>query len=199
MASHMLDIILVRPGQTDYDVQGRIRSLLKLPMTQEGTQQAEAMAVDLQNTEVSAVYTSPCLAAKQTAEVLSRQFHVKIRELESLENWNTGLWQGKLITEVKKNQPKIYRMRQESPESVCPPQGEILDDVRSRLQTALDKIWKKHQKHPGKVVVITPEPLASVFRELVTHDAIGDLWEAERRCGWWETLHYEKNPVAGKV
>ena len=39
---------------------------------------------------------------------------------------NHGLWQGMIIDEVKRKQPKVYKQWQEHPENVCPPEGEML-------------------------------------------------------------------------
>ena len=195
----MLRIVLVRPGQTEYDFQGRIRSRLAVPLTEEGTRQASEMVEQLQAIQIEAIYCGPCQACMQTAEAFAKTLGKKVRQMDSLANLNAGLWQGKLITEVKQNQPTVYRLWQENPEAVCPPQGETLGEVRLRVQNALDKIWKKHQKGEGNVIVVAPEPLASIIRSEILQTDFGDLWQAERRCGWWELIQYEKNAVVSKV
>lgn len=195
----MLRIVLVRPGQTEYDFQGRIRSRLAVPLTEEGTRQASEMVQQLQALAVQAIYSGPCQACQQTAGTFAHVLGKKIKQMDCLANLNAGLWQGKLITEVKQNQPTVYRLWQENPEAVCPPQGETLGEVRLRVQNALDKIWKKHQKGDGNVIVVAPEPLASIIRSEILHTDFGDLWQAERRCGWWELIQYEKNAVVSKV
>lgn len=195
----MLRIVLVRPGQTEYDFQGRIRSRLAVPLTEEGTKQAREMVQQLQDLNIEAVYCGPCQACVQTAEAFAQRLGMRVRQVEALVNLNAGLWQGKLITEVKQNQPTVYRLWQETPETVCPPQGETLWEVRLRVQSALDKIWKKHQKSEGNVIVVAPEPLASIIRSEILQTDFGDLWQAERRCGWWELIQYEKNAIVSKV
>ncbi len=195
----MLRIVLVRPGQTEYDFQGRIRSRLAVPLTEEGTRQASEMVEQLQALAVQAIYCGPCQACQQTAETFAHALGKRIKQMDCLANLNAGLWQGKLITEVKQNQPTVYRLWQENPEAVCPPQGETLGEVRLRVQNALDKIWKKHQKGDGNVIVVAPEPLASIIRSEILQTDFGDLWQAERRCGWWELIQYEKNAVVSKV
>ncbi len=51
---------------------------------------------------------------------------LKPKTLERLQNLDHGLWQGMLIEEVKRKQPKVYKQWQEQPENVCPPEGEML-------------------------------------------------------------------------
>ena len=195
----MLRIALVRPGQTVYDSQGRIRSRLAVPLTEEGSRQATEMVDQLRELDFKAIYSAPCQACAETADAFAAALGKKVRQIDMLKNLNAGLWQGKLITEVKQNQPTVYRQWQDNPESVCPPQGETLGEVRLRVQTALDKIWKKHQKGDGNVIIVAPEPLASVIRSEILQTDFGDLWQAERRCGWWELIQYEKNAVVSKV
>jgi len=195
----MLRIVLVRPGQTEYDFQGRIRSRLAVPLTEEGSRQASEMVQQLQELAIEAIYCGPCQSCQQTAETFAHALGKRIKQMDCLANLNAGLWQGKLITEVKQNQPTVYRLWQENPEAVCPPQGETLGEVRLRVQNALDKIWKKHQKGDGNVIVVAPEPLASIIRSEILQTDFGDLWQAERRCGWWELIQYEKNAVVSKV
>ena len=101
-----------------------------------------------------------------------------------MRNLDRGLWHGKLIDELKDSQPKVYRQWQEAPETVCPPGGETLDDARKRLLKVIKKIRKKQ----GTVVVVAPEPVASLLRSELDHGDIGDLWQAECRCGEWQEI-----------
>jgi len=195
----MLRMVLVRPGQTEYDTQGRIRSRLSLPLTEEGSRQVAEIARQLNDLDIEAVYCGPGQNAIQTAEAVAAAGGVRVKQIEAFANLNAGLWQGKLINEVKQNQPTVYKLWQENPEAVCPPQGETLAVVRDRVRTALDKISKKHHKSRGHVVIVVPEPVASVVRCISFHTDCRDLWDAERRCGWWEIIQYENTPLVSKA
>ena len=63
----MLRIVLVRPGSTDFDEQGRIKGTLDIPLNENGTHQAVRAARELDDLGVEIVYTSPCQSAVQTA------------------------------------------------------------------------------------------------------------------------------------
>ena len=43
----MLQIVLIRPGSTDYDVQGRIQGSLDIPLSEQGLAEAAAVAEQL--------------------------------------------------------------------------------------------------------------------------------------------------------
>jgi broad specificity phosphatase PhoE len=180
----MLKILLIRPGATDFDEQGRIKGTLDIPLNDEGTAQVDQMIVELASEEIDAIYYSPCQCCVQTAELLAKNRDVKLKSLKRLKNLDHGLWHGKRIEEVKQQQPKVYRQWQEHPETVCPPEGELLSDVQQRVEAALAKLSKKHKD--GVVAIVIPEPLTSVMLSLLRDTELGDLWESECRGGGWE-------------
>src|SRR3972149_2625991 len=158
----MLKILLIRPGATEYDQQGRIQGTLDIPLCEDGRREVEAVVASLRDQPLDAIYTSPCQSAKQTAETLGNAFDLKFKEVDKLQNLNHGLWQGMLIEDVKKKQPKVYRQWQEQPETICPPDGETVGEAKERIQTVIAKLVKKH-KSEGVAAVVVPEPLASVL------------------------------------
>jgi broad specificity phosphatase PhoE len=163
----MLTILLIRSGITEYDSQGRIQGTLDVPLCEEGRRQAMATAEELtaRSTPVEALYAGPCLSAQQTAEILGERLHVRPKTLKKLHNLNQGLWQGLLFEDVKSKQPKVYRQWQERPETVCPPEGETVQEASERLKTALAKLTKKHRS--GTIALVLAQPLASVARSLL--------------------------------
>lgn len=182
----MTQIVLILPGATDYELQGRIHGDLDLPLCAEGCAEIERLGRELQDLGIGTLYTSSCQWAVQSAETLGKLLGVKVKKLDHLENLDHGLWQGMLIEEVKQKQPKVYRQWQEQPESVCPPQGETIEHARSRVAGVLSKLLKKHKD--GVIGLVVPEPLASVVREHLTHEELGDLWQANCEHGRWTVI-----------
>jgi len=190
----MLRIILTRPGSTEFDEQGRIMGTLSIPLSEQGIRQVAAIAGALLDEKVKVVYSSPCEAAIQTADALAEFNGLKVKQLDKLQNLNQGLWQGKLIDDVRTRQPKVYRQWQEHPESVCPPEGEMIADARQRVQATLAKLLKKHKD--GVIALVVPEPLASLIRSDLSGSELGDLWQAECACGNWESIDIQPEAVA---
>jgi phosphoserine phosphatase len=183
----MVQILLIRPGTTEYDQQGRVQGTLNIPLCEDGRQEVEAMIDELRGQPVAALYTSPCQAAVQTAECLGKSFDLKFKMIDNFENLDFGLWQGSLVADVKAKQPKVYRQWQEQPEIVCPPQGETLCAAKQRVLTSLTKLLKKH-KSDGVFAVVAPEPLASVIRHVIRQDAWGDLWQSNASTPRWQLI-----------
>jgi len=185
----MLSIYLIRPGSTDFDQQGRIKGTLDIPLNEEGVQQAIHAAAQLAEAGIEVVYSAPCQSALQTADTLAESLKAKVKRLDGLRNLDHGLWHGKLIEEVRQTQPKVYRICQERPETVCPPGGETLAAAKLRVQKELKRILRKHKQ--GVISIVASEPLASVVHCCLQKDELGDLWKSEGDFGVWEKIVIE--------
>src|SRR5258708_6777278 len=159
----MVRIVLIRPGATDYDQQGRIQGVLDVPLCDAGAHEATRISGEIQSLGVEVIYASACERAMQTASAVGAALGVKVKRVENMQNLDHGLWQGMLIEEVKRKQPKVYRQWQEQPESICPPEGEMLNQARDRVRLVMTRLLKKHKR--GVVGLVVPEPLASLVRE----------------------------------
>jgi probable phosphoglycerate mutase len=183
----MVQLLLIRPGITEYDQQGRVQGTLNIPLCEDGRQEVDAMVDELRGKEIAAIYSGPSQSAEQTAESLGQALDLKVKTIEDLENLDHGLWQGMLVADVKAKQPKVYRQWQEQPENVCPPQGETLSAAKQRVSAVIAKLLKKH-KMDALIAVIVPEPLTSVIRNVVRHDAWGDLWQSAAETPRWQVI-----------
>jgi broad specificity phosphatase PhoE len=182
----MARIVLVRPGSTDYDDQGRIRGTLDVPLNQEGNAEVLRLIDGLRHLGVETVYASPCQPAQETARAIAKALDVKVKTLDRMQNLNHGLWQGMRIDEVRRKQPKVYRQWQETPECICPPGGETVAEAEGRVRAAVTRILKRHKE--GVIALVVPEPLASLVRRFIDRGDLGDLWKASTEHGQWEVF-----------
>src|SRR5688572_13413557 len=125
----MVHLVLIRPGSTDYDLQGRIQGTLDIPLSEQGRQEADQAVEKLRDRSLKTLYCAPCQSAAETARIIGQALRIKVKPLDFLRNLNQGLWQGMLVDEVKLKQPKVYREWKEHPENVCPPDGEMLSQA----------------------------------------------------------------------
>ena len=182
----MVRIILIRPGATDYVQQGRIQGTLEVPLNDQGTSDVARLAEELRGQGIQAIYAPSCEPARQTAQAIAEALQVKFKKLERMQNLDHGLWQGMLIDEVRRKQPKVYRQWQEQPDIVCPPDGEMLRQAEERVRTTIAKLLRRHRE--GIIGLVLPEPMASLVRRYVNQDELGNLWKAAAEHGRWEIL-----------
>ena len=179
----MLEIILIQPGATEYDDAQRIKGNLSFPLSDNGRRQAERMVAEISPQRIEAVFAAPCQSAQETAQLVAEPFGAKVRTVDELQNIDHGLWHGRLIEEIKRQQPKAYRQWQEHEQAVSPPEGESLTDARQRVRLFLQRLLRRRKK--GVVALVVPEPLASVVRSELRHESLGDLWKSECDQGAW--------------
>ncbi|MCG8651595.1 MAG: histidine phosphatase family protein [Pirellulales bacterium] len=179
-------VLLVRPGATEFDDQGRIKGCLDIPMSDRGREQAESLAEELSDIRVRTIYTSPCESARETAKRLAAGRDVRVKVIDALRNIDHGLWHGKLIDEVRRNHPKVYRQGQEAPDELCPPGGEAIRDAKARVLKAVRKIVRK--RGDDMVAFVVPDPMAAVLQSVLSGEEIPDLWKAETDSGHWQLI-----------
>ena len=182
----MTQIALIRTGSTDYDEQGRIAGTLDIPLCHNGAGQVTRLVDELAPLKITQVFSAPDQASLQTADAIATARSLKAKRLDKLKNLDLGLWQGKLIDDVRQTQKKVYKQWQEHPETVCPPEGETLSEASKRIAPALKKLVKKGDD--SVIALVVPQPLCSLVRSILTQDNIGDLWAAEADCGSWELI-----------
>jgi len=179
-------VLLVRPGSTEFDEQGRIKGCLDIPLSQSGKQQAAMMARELADMNVTTIYTSPCRSAKQTAERIAEGRGTRVKVVECFQNIDHGLWDGKLIEEVKRNQPRVYRRGQDSPDDFCAPQGESVSAAKERVAKGLRKLIRRPGN--GVIAMVIPDPLATLVEAFLRGQQLGNLWQAETGVAEWTLI-----------
>ena len=190
----MVQIILLRPARTDYDHQARIQGVLDIPLSDDGRQEAAQTAEKLQVYIPKAIYTSPNRSAEETAEIFGQKLGLKPKTIDRLQNVNLGLWQGLLVEEVRLKQPKVYKQWQERPETIQPPEGEMLAAALERACEGIEKLVRKHRS--GTIAMVVPEPLASLIQHRFQGVEWADLWRGAGGCGRIETLNVDKDSLA---
>lgn len=189
-----LRVIIVRPGQTELDQQGRISGSLDVPLSDDGRQQVEALATEFESWQIDKIYAGPITASRETAELLAIRNKIKIRIEDDLKNFDCGLWHGKRIEELKETQPKLFKLWQEQPESVFPPDGETVEATRARLEKFAKRLTKKQRNET--VIVIAAEPVACILRSVLESVEVNKYWTVETNCGSWFEVTRQVHPVS---
>jgi len=191
-SSQVSRVLLVRPGATDFDDQGRMKGSLDMPLSQRGREQVTSLTKEVSSIKIKTIYAAPCESARETARRMSEhqrqtQGHdLRIKVIDSFRNIDHGLWAGKLIDEVKRNHPRVYRQGLDSPDDLCPPEGESIRDARARVVKAVRKVLRRSKDDVISIVI--PDPMAWVVEGILCGNELTDLWEAETDSGKWELI-----------
>lgn len=187
MSAPVSTVVLIRPCCTDFDEQNRVQGRLSLPLNSRGEAQLQELAVQLQKSPMEVIYTSRCEPARSTAAALGEALGLTVKEMDDLDNLDQGLWQGLQVEDLRRKHPKVFRQWQEAPETICPPQGETVEEALERIRRAFEKPLKRGIPF----AVVAPEPLAEFIASFLTGrkiDLTNTLCSEQRLQSRWELL-----------
>ena len=149
----MLTLHLVRHGETTHSADGYFAGDIDPPLTDAGRAMAEAVARLAPELALSALYVSPKLRARQTAEPIVRASGLQPVVDDGLREIAYGAWEGRKETEIKADEPEAFAAWSADPALVAPPAGESAFAIAAR---ALPVILRARREHPnGNVLFVS--------------------------------------------
>jgi len=118
-------VIIVRHGQSTYNIVRRIQGLLdESELTQKGRNDAVKVGKALKEISFDAIYCSPLQRAKQTAGIIHGEIKANLdntpalQENGKIKEIHLPLWEGMLATEVQEKFPEDHKIWKESPDKL---------------------------------------------------------------------------------
>lgn len=137
-----MKLFLIRHGQTDWNISGKIQGSHDIELNHNGIMQAEELSNKISDNKYkfSKIYSSPQRRATKTAEVLSKAINVEYISTQGLEEINLGEWEGLSWAEVKEKYPKEYDEWYLNRRDTKAPKGESYQEMIERVLISLHKI-----------------------------------------------------------
>ena len=132
-------LILLRHGQTDYNVTGRMQGHLDSVLTSVGHEQAAAAAPVLAALEPDRVVSSDLQRAVDTAEVVGAACGLAVKFDARLRETHLGEWQGHTVAEIDGDYPGAIAAWRSDP-TWAPPGGESRVAVVARSRPVVDEL-----------------------------------------------------------
>jgi broad specificity phosphatase PhoE len=146
----MTELILVRHGETVWNVEKIYRGRADVNLDEVGIKQAELLGKYLGNWELEAIYSSSLKRALDTANIIARYHKIGVYIADGLIDFDYGEWQSLPEQEVRKLYPALLDKWHNNPQEVRMPGGESLADVRERAAGVVDDVLSKYE---GSVVL----------------------------------------------
>jgi probable phosphoglycerate mutase len=148
-----MNLYMVRHGQTAASRDNRFSGSSDPPLTPVGEAMAEAFARAYAPVAWSAVYTSPMLRTRQTADALCRRTGAEAIVEDGLKEMAYGEWEGLLLDEVKQRWPAAYDYWAADVASRGTPGGETAFHVAARAMRVVEAIRARHES--GNVLLVS--------------------------------------------
>jgi broad specificity phosphatase PhoE len=182
----MTELILIRHGETDWNVEGRYQGQADPPLNQAGLDQARLLVKELRDVHLDVLYASPLRRALQTAQILADSLKVPLHLEPRLMEIHQGDWQGRLRAKISALYPELFRRWETDPWQVTPPGGEHLSYVQARVDRAVgDMLARYRGKRIGVVAHRIPIALIKVRYQGLDPDVVRTL---QLPNTYWETI-----------
>ncbi|MBI4523782.1 MAG: histidine phosphatase family protein [Deltaproteobacteria bacterium] len=158
-----MQILLVRHGATDWNLQGRCQGSTDMALNEVGLQQAVEMAASLRSEVITALYSSNLTRALQTAELIGRARNLPVVIEERFRELNHGALEGLTFSEIHEQYPEFIRKWKAEPAELLIPGGERLVDVDKRAWDGMDQITGRHGADETVLVVTHNFPILAIL------------------------------------
>jgi broad specificity phosphatase PhoE len=98
-------VYLARHGQTAYNLERRFQGHLPVPLDDTGREQAHDLAERANAHEFAALWCSPLLRARETADIVAERIGLEPREEPRLMETDAGDWTDRLFVDVQAEDP----------------------------------------------------------------------------------------------
>jgi len=145
-------LILVRHGETEWNVERRVQGQTDSPLTARGRAQARRAAERLAEINVRAVYSSDAGRARETAELIAAPHGLTVAVRPALRERSYGILEGKTIEQVAREDTGWLEAWLADRVRLAPPEGEAQPELSRRVMSALHAIAAAHA---GEHVVVS--------------------------------------------
>ena len=138
------ELILIRHGESQWNVEGRWQGQADPPLSERGRTQARDAVERIAGLEPAALYTSNLCRAHETALILGRRIGLEPRIEPRLREFHVGVWSGLTKPEIERRWPGQYARFSFRELDFRPGGGESPRELMARVQAALDEIASRH-------------------------------------------------------
>ncbi len=105
----MIQLILIRHGQTQWNREGRWQGQADPPLNAFGRRQARRAALELRGARLDHLYSSDLRRALETAHIIGADLGLAVIPDPRLREINLGRWQGMLSADIEAQYPDEFR------------------------------------------------------------------------------------------
>ena len=145
----MPKLLLVRHGQTDWNLEKRFQGLTDTTLNAMGIWQSKKVAVGLKSAEIHHLHASPLTRTKQTAQLINQHHNLPLQTDDRLRELGFGDWEGHTWTEIERDYP-IHAAKYTQNIANLPPNAEPLPAYELRIQSFIESV--RHTKGTHLIV-----------------------------------------------
>lgn len=186
----MLELLLIRHGQTDWNAERRIMGNQPIGLNKVGKSQIQKLAELLKTLPIESIYSSPLQRTEETSQIINTGRNLKIEFHSNLREIEYGDWIGKTFREIKAL-PEYVEYYHSPHLPVCN-NGESLTAVQTRGVDFIESLRK--EKKQGRFALVSHAdwikcvllhylriPLSQIYQLRIDNGSVSYLTLEEKR------------------
>ena len=144
-------IMLIRHGETEWNILGKFQGSTDIPLSNEGIRQAFMLKERLKS-DFDYIFSSPLKRAYETAKILCDESGKQVSIAEEIREINFGEWEGLTVKGIAEKYPDIFNQWRNDKR-----EGKFCGGDMSTLNASIrakNCIMEIANKHKGKKIVI---------------------------------------------
>ena len=198
---HPAQLCMTRHGETDWNSAGILQGWTDVTLNALGRRQAREMAANFDGAGFKAIWTSPLIRARETAEIIAPLIRLPLPRLHAgLMERNFGIFQGVPKAELAELNPVELQLILKRNPAGHFEGGETMDEFADRVLAALMEIGDRH--HGQRVLIISHGWVMDVVTrhiEGLPRSAILPLKRKNGESLWMRADHQSISALANPV
>jgi broad specificity phosphatase PhoE len=142
---------IVRHGETEWNVAGRVQGHTDIGLSERGCEQARTVARRLAQAPIDVAYTSDLCRASETARIILAARDVPLCPTPRLREYRKGVFEGLTPEETSVRHPELYAASLINDLDFAPPGGESTRQSSARMAALVADL---RALHPEEMVLI---------------------------------------------
>ncbi|WP_424194109.1 histidine phosphatase family protein [Ampullimonas aquatilis] len=144
-------ILLIRHGETDWNVVKRFQGHIDIALNATGLAQAQLLASALADHAIDVIYSSDLQRAHVTAQAIAEQKQLAVQLTPQLRERHYGIFEGLTGAEIESQHPEHFPAWIARDPQHQIPKGESLQAFYDRITSVLIELA---QQHPAQTIVV---------------------------------------------
>lgn len=183
----MIEIYLIRHGETDWNVARRLQGSTDIPLNENGIKLAEVTAKGMADIEFDYIFTSPLQRAKTTALIIKGNRDIPIIEDARLKEISFGIYEGLCCSKENYTipDPDFLKFFKAPNEYVPPEGGESIKELCDRTTSLLRDIVNNPEYENKKILLSAHGATVKALLSSFTIKDFSEFWNGgvHQNCG----------------
>ncbi len=149
----MLELLLVRHGQTEGNKKRLYQGWSDTRLTEKGMLQAKQLALRLRERKLDYIYSSPLGRALNTARAVNEYHNLEIITVDNIKEIHFGDWENLSAEELKELYPNYMEKWRTNCPKYSAPGGESLEEAYSRINPWFERLIKDNSE--GTILIVS--------------------------------------------